>query len=231
MKPVVALLVLCATASAEPAKKVAKAEEAVPQRTTEMCIDQEIADRLAIKRKRRGAVDRLFVKQGRHELTLGGGYYASDLLSGTYLVNASYTFHMTDETAVEFGGAFTHANADLVRALEDGRATVLADTYARVLFGESLLLWSPVYGKLRLGGTIVHFDLHADIGVGVVDTETSRGAAGVAGFGIRLFMGQAAAFRIDARNRTYRQELLDERFLVNDSAITASLSLFLPLHN
>ena len=99
MKALVTLLLLCATASAEPAKKVAKAEEPVSQRTTEMCIDQEIADRLAIKRKRRGAVDRLFVKQGRHELTLGGGYYASDLLSGTYLVNGSYTFHMTDETA------------------------------------------------------------------------------------------------------------------------------------
>ena len=69
-----------------------------------MCIDQEIADRLAIKRKRRGAVDRLFVKQGRHELSVGGGYYASDLLSGTYLVGGSYTYHMTDETAVEFAG-------------------------------------------------------------------------------------------------------------------------------
>src|SRR5258707_964459 len=69
------------------------------QRTTEMCIDQEIAERLAIKRKRRGAVDRLFVKQGRHELTAGGGYYASDLLSGTYIVGGSYTYHMTDETA------------------------------------------------------------------------------------------------------------------------------------
>jgi len=234
MKAAVTLVLLASMAYADaPKKQTAKVDkDATPaERTTQMCIDQEIADRLAIKRKRRGAVDRLFVKQGRHELTLGGGYYASDLLSGTYLVNASYTFHMTDETAVEFGGAWTHANADLVRALEDGRATVLADTYARVLFGESLLVWSPVYGKLRLGGSIVHFDLHTDIGVGVVDTETSRGAAGVAGFGIRLFMGQAVAFRIDARNRTFRQELLDERFLVNDSAITASLSLFLPLHN
>ena len=66
---------------------------------------KEIADRLAIKRKRRGAVDRLFVKQGRHELSVGGGYYASDLLSGTYIATGSYTYHMTDETAVEFGGA------------------------------------------------------------------------------------------------------------------------------
>lgn len=202
-----------------------------PPRTTAMCIDQEIADRLALKRKRRGAVDRLFVKAGRHELTANGGYYASDLLSGTYLFGAAYTYHMTDETAVEFGGALTHANADIIRALEDKRGVVLADTYARMLFVESLLVWSPVYGKLRLGGSIVHFDLHADAGVGVIDSKTSRGAAGVVGFGIRLFAGQAVAFRIDARNRTFRQELLDERFLVNDLALTFGLSLFLPLHN
>ena len=198
---------------------------------TSMCIDQEIADRLAIKRKRRGAVDRLFVKQHRHELSLGGGYYSSDLLSGTYVVTASYTYHMTDETSVEFSGAMTHANADVIRALEDKRGVALGETYARMLFAESLLGWSPVYGKLRLGGTIVHFDLHADIGVGVIDSKTSRGASAVLGFGARLFMGQAAAIRIDYRNRTFRQELLDDHFLVNDSAVTASLSVFLPFHN
>lgn len=207
-----------------------KSDAALPG-TTAMCIDQEIADRLAIKRKRRGAVDRLFVKQGRHEITIGGGYYASDLLSGTYLVGGSYTYHMTDETAVEFAGWWTHANADLIRALEDMRGVVLTETYARMIFAESLLVWSPVYGKLRLGGSIFHFDLHADVGVGVIDSKTSRGAAGVVGFGIRLFAGQAVAFRIDARNRTFRQDLLEERFLVNDAALTAGLSLFLPFSN
>ncbi len=199
--------------------------------STAMCIDQEIADRLAIKRKRRGAVDRLFVKARRHQITANGGYYASDLLSGTYIAGGSYTYHMTDETAVEFAGWYTHANADLIRAIEDKRGVVLADTYDRVIFAESLLVWSPVYGKLRLGGSIVHFDLHADLGVGVVDSKTSRGAAGVLGFGIRLFLGQAVAFRVDARNRTFRQELLEERFLVNDSAITAGFSVFLPFSN
>jgi outer membrane beta-barrel protein len=224
-------LALLAPGTAHAEKKTAAKDEPAQMRSTEMCIDQEIADRLAIKRKRRGAVDRLFVKQGRHELTAGGGYYASDLLSGTYLVGGSYTYHMTDETAVEFAGWWTHANADVVRALEDKRGVVLTDTYARMIFAESLLVWSPVYGKLRLGGSIVHFDLHADVGVGVIDSKTSRGAAGVVGFGIRLFMGQAMAFRIDARNRTFRQDLLEERFLVNDLAITAGLSLFLPFSN
>jgi outer membrane beta-barrel protein len=152
-------------------------------------------------------------------------------LSGTYIAGGSYTFHMTDETAVEFAGWYTHANADLIRAIEDKRGVVLADTYDRVIFAESVLVWSPVYGKLRLGGSVVHFDLHADLGVGVVDSKTSRGAAGVLGFGIRLFLGQTVAFRVDARNRTFRQELLEERFLVNDSAITAGFSLFLPFSN
>ena len=86
------------------AAKETKSDDAEPEHSTAMCIDQEIADRLAVKRKRRGAVDRLFVKQHRHEITAGGGYYASDLLSGTYLVGGSYTYHMTDETAVEFAG-------------------------------------------------------------------------------------------------------------------------------
>ncbi len=224
--------VIAAAATAPPpTTKLPPASAEPTLGATGMCIDQEIADRLAIKRKRRGAVDRLFVKQGRHEIAFGGGYYASDLLSGTYIVGGSYTYHMTDQTAVEFAGWWTHANADIIRALEDDRGTVISDTYARQIFGESLLVWSPVYGKLRLGGSIVHFDLHADLGVGVIDSNTSRGAAGVVGFGLKLFMGQAVAFRIDARNRTFRQELLDERFLVNDSAVTASLSMFLPFHN
>jgi len=199
--------------------------------TTAMCIDQEIADRLALKRKRRGAVDRLFVKAQRHEITISGGYYDSDLFSGTYVVGAAYTFHMTEQTAVEFGAAWTHANADVIRAIEDQRGQVIADAYARVLFAESLLVWSPVYGKLRFGGSVVHFDLHLDAGVGVVDSSTSRGAAGVGGVGIELFAGRAMAFRIDARDHVFRQELLDQHFLVNDSQVTAGVSLFLPFRN
>jgi outer membrane beta-barrel protein len=218
-------------AAAEDDKKTDKSDDGEPMRTTQMCIDQEIADRLAVKRKRRGAVDRLFVKQARHELTLNGGWYTSDLFSGTYIAGGSYTFHMTEGTAVEFGGSWTHANADVIRAIEDRRGEVLEDTFDRVIIGESLLIMSPIYGKLRLGGSIVHFDIHVDLGLGVVDSETSRGAVGIAGFGLKLFGGSAFAFRLDARNRTFRQELLDERFLVNDTAITAGLSLFLPFSN
>lgn len=198
---------------------------------TSMCIDKEIADRLAVKRKRRGAVDRLFVKQARHELSAVGGYYISDLYSGTYVVGGSYTYHMTESTGVEFGMQMTHENADTIVSIEDGRAQVLDNDYARVLSFESALILTPIYGKLRLGGTIVHFDIHVDLGVGVVDSQTARGAAGIGGMGLKLFLGKAWAFRIDFRDHVFRQELLDERFIVNDLAITSGFSLFLPLRN
>ena len=200
-------------------------------RTTQGCIDKEIANRLAIKRKRRGAVDRLFVKQARHEISLLGGYYSSDLYSATYAAGGSYTYHMTEDTAVEFGALYTHANADIIRALEDGRGSLIDDEYARVLLIESLLRWSPIYGKLRVGGQIMRFDIHLAAGVGVVDSQTSRGATGVAGLGFELFIGKALAFRIDARDHVYREELLDEHFIVNDLSVISGLSLFLPFGN
>jgi outer membrane beta-barrel protein len=228
------------TATAPPARATAQVGSAPASATaavpvtggvTSACVDQAIADRLSLKRKRRGSVDRLFIKQSRHELAATGGYYQSDLFSGTYMVGGSYTYHMTESTAVEFGAVWTHANADVIRAIEDSRGRVIEETFDRILIAESLLILTPVYGKMRLGGSIVHFDLHLDLGVGVVDSQTSRGAMGVAGAGIKMFAGRAVAFRLDARNRTYRQELLDERFLVNDLAVTFGLSLLLPFRN
>jgi outer membrane beta-barrel protein len=236
-----ALLTLCGSgAAASPGAPQQAAQAAAPAaaaatpstaRATSVCIDQEIADRLAVKRKRRKVVDRLFVKQARHELSLVGGYYVSDLFSSTYAVGGSYTYHMTENTAVELNAAITHADAELVRALEGERDRVLDDDFAQVRFLESLLLWTPVYGKLRLGGSVSRFDLHLGAGVGVVDSQTSRGAAGVAGVGFKLFVGRAFAVRIDARDHIFRQELLDEQFLVNDLSLTLGLSLFLPLRN
>ena len=219
---------LLSYSAAETAKKPAKATQS---RTTEICIDKEIADRLAVKRKRRGAVDRLFVKQARHEFAALGGYYISDLFSATYVAGGSYTYHMTETTGFELAGWFTHANADVIAAIQEGRGTVIEDEFARVLLFESTLQWTPIYGKLRFGGTIMRFDIHLDAGVGVVDSPTNRGAMGVGGIGMRLFLGKVAALRIDARDRVFRQELLDEQFLVNDISITAGLSFFVPFRN
>ena len=232
MKTLIGLVALCAlgsTAVAEDDDDDKK--KPVELRTTQVCIDKEIADRLAVKRKRRGAVDRLFVKQARHELTLNGGYYVSDLFSSTYGIGGSYTYHMTENTAVEFSYLMTHSNADIIDAIEDERGDVIDDEFARIQFFESLLRWNPVYAKLRLGGQIMRFDIHLDAGVGVVDSPTSRGVVGVGGIGMHLFMGKALALRFDARDHVFVQELLSESFIVNDLSLTLGLAVFLPFRN
>jgi outer membrane beta-barrel protein len=193
------------------------------------CIDEELAAKEELKRERRGRVPRDFVKAQRHEISASGGYFVSDLFAATYVVGGSYTYHMTEDTAVEASGWYTHIDADIVRSIEDGRATTLRDTYAPMSYFASTLLLYPFHGKLQLGGAVVHFDVHLDLGVGVVSSPTSRGVAGIGGLGFKLFAGKAVAFRFDLRDLVYQQELLDEKFIVNDLTFTAGLSLFLPL--
>ncbi|HET6612580.1 MAG TPA: outer membrane beta-barrel domain-containing protein [Kofleriaceae bacterium] len=217
-------------AGAAEAQSAAKAPtDKLVLRPTSVCIDQEIADRLAVQRQRREVKDRLFIKQARHELSAGFGYYISDLYSSTYIASAAYTYHMTESTAVELSGGYTHADAEVIDAIEDGRGDVIADDYARILIGDALIVLSPVTGKLRLGGAIAHFDIHIDGGFGVIDSQTSRGAAGVAGLGAKLYLGDAVAVRIDLRDHVHRPALLDTRFWSNDLSVSLGMSLFLPL--
>jgi len=193
------------------------------------CIDQELAEKASFKRKRRGRIPRDFVKAQRHELSVNAGYYVSDLFESTYVLGGMYTYHMTEDTAVEGSFWWTHAAANIVRAVEDGRAVTVRDTFASVSFFAGSLLWYPFHGKLQLGGEVVHFDVHLNAGAGVVDSPTSRGVTGIAGVGFKFFSGSAVAVRVDIRDLVYQQELLDQHFIVNDVSVTAGLSLFLPL--
>jgi outer membrane beta-barrel protein len=199
----------------------------LPARAQE-CIDPEAAARLSVKRKRRGRVPRVFVKAQRHELSLLGGWFVSDLFSGSWMAGAAYTYHMTEDAAIEATYLRTTNDAELARAIEDGRAQLIKDLHAPISFASSTLLWYPLHGKLRAGGSVIYFDTHLDLGVGAVDSPTSRGALGIGGLGFKLYWGKAVAIRFDARDYVYRQELLDSKFIVNDVSVTLGLSMFLP---
>ena len=192
------------------------------------CIDPEAADRLSVKRKRRGRVPRVFVKAQRHELSLVGGWFVSDLFSGSWMTGGAYTYHMTEDAAIEATYLRTTNDAELARAIEDGRAQLIKELNAPISFVSSTLLWYPLHGKIRAGGGVVYFDLHLDLGVGAVDSPTSRGAMGIGGMGFKLYWGKVVAIRLDARDYVYRQELLDSKFIVNDVSVTMGVSMFLP---
>jgi len=193
------------------------------------CIDENIKADLFAKRKRRDVRERLFQQTNRHELTAQGGYYASDLFDSTYALGAAYTYHMTEDFAVEASALWTRiassGGPELERAF-----TLLGEKNRRSLLFDADLVWDPAHGKLRLGGAIQHFDLYFAAGAGVVDSVLSSDIAGNGGLGLKFFIGRAMAIRLDLRDHVYRQQLLARKELVNDVTAMIGIGVFLPVN-
>jgi outer membrane beta-barrel protein len=214
------LLLLCAPNAAN----AASASSTDPDR----CVDEGVKADLLAKRRQRSVKDRLFQKTNRHELTVFGGYYVSDLFDGTYVVGGAYTYHLTEDFGVEAAGAYTRIASLGSPELE--RAFSLLGARGRdVALFTSALVWSPIHAKMAAFGTsIVHFDLFFAAGAGMVSSDLTTGLAGNTGLGMKIFLGRASALRIDLRDQIYEQHLLPKTELVSDLSATLGWSVFLP---
>jgi outer membrane beta-barrel protein len=193
------------------------------------CIDEAIRDELNARRRYRGVQSRLFQKAGRHELSAFGGLYAADLLSSSYLVSGAYTFHFSEDLALEASFGYSRANSSLVRIVEDDTSFTALRLDTPVYIYEGHLLWSIAYGKLRwFSGSISRFDLYLAFGGGVTDNQTAQGLTGSFGLGFKLFFGQWFAVRVDLRDQLLQQELLGRSEIVNNLAATLGFSIFFP---
>ncbi len=193
------------------------------------CIDEAIRDELNARRRYRGVQERLFKKAGRHEISVMGGVYAADLLSSSYLVQAAYTFHVTEALGLEASFAYTRADSKLVRIIEEDRGTSLIRVNAPVFIYQGHLLWSIAYGKMRwFSGSISRFDFYLALGGGVTDNQTARGLTLSGGFGLKLYMTSWFAMRLDVRDQVFGQEILGESTLVNNLTATLGVSTFIP---
>lgn len=193
------------------------------------CIDETIRDELNARRRYRGVRPRLFQKALRHELSVMGGIYSADLLSSSYLLQGAYTFHVTEELGLEASFAYTRADSEIVRIIENDRGVTLLREDAPVYVYQAHLLWSLAYGKLRwFGSGITRFDFHIALGGGITDNQTARGLTFSAGLGFKFYIAEWAAFRIDVRDQLLQQEVLGESVIVNNVTATLGLSVFLP---
>jgi outer membrane beta-barrel protein len=195
------------------------------------CIDEDVKADLFAKRKMRTTRERLFQQTNRHELTVQGGYYVSDLFDGTYVYGGAYTYHMTEDLAVEASGSYTRLTSSGGPELER-TFSVLAGKPRRQLGFDANLVWVPAHAKMRLGGGISHLDLYLTAGGGIVDSVLSSDLAGNAGLGMKFFLdswGHLLAIRVDVRDHVFRQQLLADKELVNDLTATLGLSVYLPV--
>ena len=191
------------------------------------CIDETIKADLDAKRRKRGVKERLFQKTNRHELSVRGGYYVSDVFDGSPTGALAYTYHLTEEFGVEASGSWTRIRSAAVGELER-LFEVLGNRDRNAYQFATNLVFAPLYAKMQSGDAIVRFDVVFTAGAGVVDSAVASGVAGNAGIGFVLFGGRAFAVRLDVRDYVYRQQLLAERVWVNDPSATLGLSLFLP---
>jgi len=196
------------------------------------CVDATLQEQLMAKRRNRLTRDRLFVKVLRHELTLAGGYYVSDLFDGTFTLGGQYTFFMSENFGAELSVGWSRLRTSVLDTIESANNFDLAVGGQDIVRVFGSLAWSPLYGKLRLvAAKILRYDLYVLAGPGVVVDPVSFGAAGNFGIGIRVFLHPAVALRIEVRDYLYRQSLLSESYYVNDIAFTTGLSVLLPLRN
>jgi outer membrane beta-barrel protein len=210
----------------EAEETAAKAEAAKPG--ADACIDEDVKADLFAKRKQRTSRERLFQQTNRHELTLRTGYYASDTFDGWAVAAFAYSYHMTEDFAVEATAGITqltsHGGPELERTF-----AVLENKPRRQLMFDAVLVYSLAHAKMRVGGAIKHFDFFLAAGGGVVDSVVSSGIAGTGGLGLKFFLGRAFALRFDLRDQVFQQQLLSEKLIVNDISATIGLSLFLPV--
>lgn len=199
---------------------------------TSACIDEAIRDELNARRRYRGVRERLFLKAGRFEVSAMGGIYAADLLSASYLLQGALTYHVTEDVGLEASFAYSRAESELVRIIENDRGITLIRLDQPVYIYQAHLLWTIAYGKMRwFGAEIGRFDFNLALGGGVTDNQTSRGLTGSFGIGVKFFFGEWFSIRIDIRDQILEQELLGESAIVNNLTATLGLSIFIPFES
>jgi outer membrane beta-barrel protein len=230
--PILALALTLLAALAPGRSIVASALTIGPSRASAQCIDEAIRDELNARRRYRGVRERLFQKAGRFELSVFGGIYAADLLSASYLVGGSLTYHVTEDIGLEASFGYSHAQSDLVHIIEATRGITLVRIDAPVYIYTAHLVWTLAYGKLRwFGADIGRFDFNFAIGGGITDNTTSRGLTGSFGFGVKFFFAEWFEIRIDVRDQILEQELLGSQTIVNNLTATLGLAAYIPFEN
>src|SRR5580692_11161906 len=82
------------------------------------CVDEELKEELVGGRHYRGVEERLFTKAFRHELSAMGGLYAADLYSSSWLGGGAYTFHFSEDLALEASVQFTRFHSAVTDSYE-----------------------------------------------------------------------------------------------------------------
>jgi outer membrane beta-barrel protein len=205
-----------------------------PRQAAAQCVDEALKQQLIGERAYRGVVPRLFQKALRHELSAYGGWYAGDLADGSPAYGGAYTFHFTEDLGLELSYTRAQQRYELLDAIierQQGLVGLVESEDNPVHFVLGHVVWSLAYGKVRwLGGAIGRYDFYVSLGGGATIEPGDNGLTGSGGFGMKFYLNQWLALRLDVRDVVHEQKRvqLGVETIVHDITATGGLSVFIP---
>jgi outer membrane beta-barrel protein len=203
-------------------------------RADAQCVDEALKQQLIGQRAYRGVVPRLIKKALRHEISAMGGWYAGDISDGAPIYGGAYTFHFTEDLGLEASYFRSRQSFGLLEAINErqqGLIDIVESEDNPIQFFLGNLVWSLAYGKVRwLGGAIGRFDFQISLGGGATVEPGDLGLTGSAGFGMKFYLTEWLALRLDTRDLVHSQQRvqLGVDRVVNDITAMGGLSLFIP---
>lgn len=167
---------------------------------------------------------RLFMKDGRHEFGVFFGTIPNDEFLMYYPLGLRYNYYFSEDIGIElFGSYLIEQQSDLADFLSDresGFGIAIKTHLPQILVWTAGLegLWSPIHGKIGVFTTkLAHFDWHLALGAGAIGTTVSTreeggdrksktDVAGNIGTGLRFYLADWAALRLEYRNYFYAAE-------------------------
>ena len=208
-----------------------------PRAARAQCVDEALKQQLVGERAYRGVVPRKFQKALRHELSPLGGWFAGDLSDGAPAYGGAYTFHFTEDLGLEASYLRSRQRFGLLNAIIDRHQGLVGLVEAEdnpVQFFLGHVMWTLAYGKVRwMGGAIGRYDFYLSLGGGATVEPGDIGLTGSGGFGMKFFLTQWLALRLDVRDIVHEQKrvALGVEKIVNDITATGGFSVFIPFTN
>ncbi len=142
----------------------------------------------------------------------GGGGQVAFALSDPFALDLHFDYYGNQET-------------ENVVVAKQVLSSQLYATRLRFLGGLDLV-WTPIYGKVAAGNSIVHFDLYVLVGADAADGEQGVLPAGDLGLGERVFFTDWFSAGVEARYALYVDHAAGEPSMLQKSLLASAVATF-----
>ena len=178
---------------------------------------------------------KVYLKKGRFELMPHALYSVNDPYYSKTGLGLAANYFLADTLAVGLRGAWMAVlpSDDVRTAKRNFQSRIFYSVPQWAAMAD--VQWSPVYGKIAVGNSILHFDGYLLAGAGVLSTETSatRGlnVAADLGAGLRFVAKDFLAVNAGVVNTSYVDQPTGTLKAATQNILTlsAGVSVFLPL--